>query len=106
MSTRVPLLELTRLSQDLEAQLCDTAVQVIKSGRYIMGPEVLGLEAECADYCGAKYAIGVSSGTDALLLAFMALDLGPGDEVICPTYTFFATAGTIWRTGAKFVFVD
>ena len=106
MATRVPLLDLTRFDRDLEARLCETAVGVIRSGRYIMGPEVTGLEAECAEYCGCKYAIAVSSGTDALLLAMMALDLGPGDEVICPTYTFFATAGTIWRTSARPVFVD
>jgi len=104
--THVPLLDLTRFDQSLEDEYCARFKTFLQSGRYIMGPELDTFEHECAQYCGSQYALGVSSGTDALLLALMALDIGQGDEVICPTYTFFATAGCIWRTGARPVFVD
>lgn len=105
----VPLLDLKRpLAQTpgLAQALIDTFTRVMHSGQFILGPEVAAFETEVAAYCGAAHAIGTSSGTDALLLALMAHDIGPGDDVLCPTYTFFATAGTIARTGARPVFVD
>lgn len=102
----VPLLDLTRGDEALTRDSMDAIARVVKSGYFILGPEVDALEKETAAMLGAKHAIGVSSGTDALLLALMALGIGAGDEVICPTFTFFATAGTIWRSGAKPVFID
>ena len=102
----VPLLDLTRGDEALTRESMDAIARVVKSGYFILGPEVDALEKETAATLGAKHAIGVSSGTDALLLALMALGIGAGDEVICPTFTFFATAGTIWRSGAKPVFID
>lgn len=102
----VPLLDVNAQNLPLEDQLTAAFKQVLDHGRFIMGPEVQDLENEVAKFLKLPHAIGVSSGTDALLLAFMALDLGPGDEVLCPTFTFFATAGTIARTGATPVFVD
>lgn len=104
--TKVPLLDLTRFDPAQLDQLRAAFERVLLSGYYIMGPEVDGMEREFAAFLRAGHAIGVSSGTDALLLALMSLGIGPGDEVICPTYTFFATAGSIWRTGGKPVFVD
>jgi dTDP-4-amino-4,6-dideoxygalactose transaminase len=80
--------------------------EIIDSGRFIGGPFVEFLEQSIAETCGAKYAIGCASGSDALLLALMAIDLQPGDEVICPSFTFFATASAVHRLGGKPVFVD
>jgi dTDP-4-amino-4,6-dideoxygalactose transaminase len=103
---KVPLLDLNAQNLPLEAELTAAFTRVLRSGVFIMGPEVAAFEKEIAEMVGVPHAIGVSSGTDALLLALMALGLGPGDEVLVPTFTFFATAGCVSRTGATPVFVD
>jgi dTDP-4-amino-4,6-dideoxygalactose transaminase len=104
--TQVPRLDLTRLDPELEGELLAAFARFLRSGRYVLGPAVDELEAECAAYLGVKHAVGVSSGTDAILAALMVLGIGPGDEVVCPTFTFQATAESIWRTGARPVLVD
>lgn len=102
----VPLLDLNQQNQPLAAELKDTFARVLDSSQFILGPEVTEFERQVAAGVGATHAIGVSSGTDALLLSLMALGIGPGDEVLCPSFTFFATAGSVSRTGATPVFVD
>jgi len=102
----VPLLDLNAQNLVLEDELRTAFERVLRSGQFILGPEVQGLEGKIAELVGARHAIGVSSGTDGILLALMSLGIGPGDEVICPSFTFFATAGCISRSGASPVFTD
>ena len=102
----VPLLDLNAQYVPLRQALLDAVTRVCDSQRFIGGPEVDGLERELCDTLGYPHAIGLSSGTDAVLAALMALDIGPGDEVITPTYSFFATAGCVVRVGATPVLVD
>ena len=103
---QVPLLDLAAQYAPIRDAVVEAVTRVVDTQKFILGPEVEAFEAEVAAYLGARHAIGVSSGTDALLVALMALDLGPGDEVIVPTYSFFATAGCVSRVGATPVLVD
>src|ERR1700755_3586100 len=102
----VKLLDLQAQYLPLRGEIQKAIAQVCDEQALILGPHVESFEKKLAAYCGTKHAIGVSSGTDALLIALMALDLKPGDEVIVPACTFFATAGCVVRAGAKPVFVD
>src|SRR5437763_223915 len=90
----------------LKTEIDEAVGRVLASGRYVLGPEGEALERELAGYCGAPHAVGVNSGTDALHLALVACGIGPGDEVIVPAFTFFATAEAVSYTGATPVFAD
>lgn len=106
MKQSVPFLDLSSQHGPLEVEILETIKQVIQSNQFIMGPWVKQLEQEIAGYCGTAHAIGVSSGTDALLVSLMALDIRPGDRVMTTTFSFFATAGVIERLCALPVFCD
>lgn len=102
----VPMLDVTRENKRLEAELEAAMAEVSRSGAFVHGPACAKFEAAMAEYCGTQHGIGCASGSDALLLALLALGVGPGDEVIVPSFTFFATASAVWRLGAKPVFAD
>ena len=109
MTTRVstvPLCDLNAQYLQLEGPIGEAVRRVLASGQVILGPEVAALEEEVAAYCGSAHAVGCASGTDALSLALHGLGVGPGDEVILPPFTFFATAGAVVRCGARPVFAD
>jgi dTDP-4-amino-4,6-dideoxygalactose transaminase len=106
VSKTVPLLDLTAQHHEVRDEVLAAVTRVIDSQKFILGDEVKQLEQAIAPYCGAKYAIGCASGSDALFLALLALDLQPGDEVVTTPYTFFATVGAICRAGAVPVFLD
>jgi dTDP-4-amino-4,6-dideoxygalactose transaminase len=103
---KVPMLDLVAEHAPYRAELQSAFDRVLDSGRFVLGPEVEAFEREIGAWIGTPHAIGVSNGSDALLLALQAVGVGTGDEVICPTYTFFATAGAVARLGGVPVFVD
>jgi len=102
----VPLLDIQRQMEPLRTEMEAAISDVFKTGHFVLGEQVQQFESSVAEYCHAAYAIGCASGSDALLLALMAAEVGPGDEVIVPSYTFFATASAVSRLGAKIVFAD
>jgi dTDP-4-amino-4,6-dideoxygalactose transaminase len=102
----VPMLDVSRENNRLRDELDAAIAEVVRSGAFVHGPACARLEAAVASYCGTAHAVGCASGSDALLLPLIALGIGPGDEVIMPSFTFFATAGAVWRLGARPVFVD
>ena len=102
----VPLCDLNTQYRQIQTEVETAVLRVLSSGQVILGPEVAALENEVAEYCGAGHGIGCGSGTDALLLALHGINIGPGDEVILPPFTFFATVGSILRAGATPVFAD
>jgi dTDP-4-amino-4,6-dideoxygalactose transaminase len=106
LANTVPLLDVKRSNAEQRQEIQAALMRVVDSGRFLHGPDVEQLEESVAKLCGVKHAVACASGSDALLLALMALDIGDGDEVIVPSFTFFATASAVWRLGARPVFVD
>jgi len=102
----IRMLDIARLHEPLQAVMDAAALEVLHSGQFILGPQVQALEEEIAAFCGTRYGIGVASGTDALVLALAAAGVGPGDEVLTPSFTFVATGQAIHNLGATPVFVD
>ncbi|HWV87192.1 MAG TPA: aminotransferase class I/II-fold pyridoxal phosphate-dependent enzyme, partial [Capillimicrobium sp.] len=102
----VPLFDTATPLAPLRERILQAMTEVVDDGRYILGPNVQAFEREFAAYCGAAHAIGVGNGTDALTIALRALGVGPGDEVIVPSFTFYASAEAIPPTGATPVFCD
>ena len=102
----LPIFSLKKQHEAMEGKLSEAFHRVLASGSFILGSELEAWEREFGEFLGTKHAVGVSSGSDALLLALQALGVGPGDEVIVPSYTFFASAGSVARLGARPVFVD
>jgi len=105
-AVNVPLLDLKAQYATIRSEIEPVIKEVIESQYFIGGPKIAELECQTAGYCQSKYAIGCANGSDAILLALQALGIGPGDAVVCPTFTFFATAGSVHRLGAQPVFVD
>ena len=105
-ATPVPLLDVSRDNGPLQAEMLAAFSRVLASGRFLHGSEVRQLEEKIAQFCEVRHAISCASGSDALLLALMALEIQTGDEVIVPSFTFFATASAVWPLGAKIVFAD
>lgn len=102
----VPLIDMQRQYEELAPELTAALARVCESGRFVFGPDCQQLEQSLASYCQARHGVACASGSDALLLALMAFDIGPGDEVLLPSFTFFATASAVVRLGARPVFVD
>ena len=103
---RVPLLDLTEQYRALAGAIRAELDEVFASQRFILGPKLAGFEQALARYLGSPHAIGVSSGTDALLATLMALQIGPGDAILTSSFSFFATAGCVARIGARPIFID
>jgi len=106
MKIKVPFFDLTAQFKSIEAEIKSALDEVFKTQQFILGPPIQALEEKIAQYCRTRYAMGVASGSDALVLSLMALGIGAGDEVLLPPFTFFATAGSVSHLGAIPVFVD
>src|SRR5436853_209411 len=98
---QVPLIDLATQTMSLRAEIMESLARIVDTQKFIMGDEVRVLEEKLAAYCGARFAIGCGSGSDALLMALLGLGIGPGDEVLTVPFTFFATAGSVARAGAR-----